>query len=108
MSEQSQLGPSQDGSVMLDIGGDIGALILHAPAEMSGAEIEISPSDDDSHRTHVAVRERRGTGPNRYAAIYPSLSAGTYTLWGPNQEPAIQVTITGGQVTQAEWPSAAS
>lgn len=108
MSEQSQLGPSQDGSVMLDIGGDIGALILHTPAEMSGAEIEISPSGDDSHRTHVAVRERRGTGPNRYAAIYPSLSAGTYTLWGPNQEPAVQVTITGGQVTEAEWPPAAN
>ncbi len=44
MSEQNQLGPSRDGSVMLDIGGDIGALVLHTSAEMLGVEIEISPT----------------------------------------------------------------
>jgi hypothetical protein len=32
------------GMVVLDIGGDIGALIVTAPAELAGAEIEICPS----------------------------------------------------------------
>ncbi len=103
-SEQNQLGPSRDGSVMLDIGGDIGALVLHTSAEMLGVEIEISPTGDDTHhRTHVAVRERRGSGGTRYAAIYPALHAGSYTLWRPDGQPALEVTITGGAVAQAQW-----
>ncbi len=104
MSEQNQLGPSRDGSVMLDIGGDIGALVLHTCAEMLGVEIEISATGDDTHhRTHVAVRERRGSGAARYAAIYPALHAGSYTLWRPDGQPALEVTITGGAVAQAQW-----
>ncbi len=104
VSERDQLGPSRDGTVMLDIGGNIGALVLHTSAEMLGVEIEISPTGDDNHhRTHVAVRERRGDGGTRYAAIYPSLHAGSYTLWRPGGQPALQVTITGGAVTEAQW-----
>jgi hypothetical protein len=104
MSEQNQLGPSRDGSVMLDIGGDIGALVLHTSAEMLGVEIEISPTGDDTHhRSHVAVRERRGNGATRYAAIYPALRAGSYTLWRPDGQPALEVTVTGGAVAQAQW-----
>src|ERR1700712_3114095 len=102
MSEQSQLGPSQDGSVMLDIGGDIGALILHAPVELAGAEIEISPVGEVPPRRHVAVRERRGRGASRYAAIYPSLRAGRYTVWGLHGKPEAQVEITGGKICEIE------
>lgn len=105
MDEQSQLGPSEDGSVMLDIGGDIGALVLHTEADMLRVEIEISPANDSAHRSHVAVRERRGFGPIRFAAIYPSLPAGDYTLWDSSDEPALQVSVTGGQVTEAHWPT---
>jgi hypothetical protein len=32
------------GAVVLDIGGDVGALLLSAPAELAGAEIEICPA----------------------------------------------------------------
>lgn len=103
MSEQSQLGPTQDGSVLLDIGGNIGALVLHTSAELAGVEIEISRTGDDTHRSHVAVRERRGTGSVRYAAIYPALPAGDYTLWRPDGQPATRVTITGAQVTETAW-----
>jgi len=73
-------------------------------AEMFGVEIEISATGDDTHhRTHVAVRERRGSGAARYAAIYPALHAGSYTLWRPDGQPALEVTITGGAVAQAQW-----
>ncbi len=119
MTEASQLGPSYDGSVMLDIGGDIGALILLTPADLHLAEIEISPVGDERahepahshgdhthahpHRTHVAVRERRGPSGTRYAAIYPSLRAGDYTLWGLDGRPRDTVRITGGEVAQLDW-----
>ena len=123
MSEESQLGPSDHGSVMLDIGGEIGALILLTPPSMLGDEIEISPVDvmDDGHshhehadhdhshaehshtRTHVAVRERRGPGGTQYAAIFFGLREGDYTLWSIDGEPAATVGIIGGQVAQLDW-----
>ena len=36
-------GPTGAGTVVLDVGGEIGALILHTPPELAGAEIEIGP-----------------------------------------------------------------
>lgn len=135
MSEQSQLGPSYDGTVLLDIGGDVGALIIHAPESLNRVEIEISPVGDQGadvfqlshahqhggsaehshehgsephehrgpHRTHVAVRERRGPSGVRYAAIYPGLLAGQYTIWGTDGEAVDTVSIVGGEVTQLDW-----
>lgn len=96
-------GPSRNGSVMLDIGGDNGALVLETPAAMAGREIEISPRHAPDRRSHVAVRERHGNGPVRYAAIYPSLPAGQYTLWDPSGPAAGTVTITAGEVLHTHW-----
>jgi hypothetical protein len=42
-------------SAVLDIGGDIGALVLYTPEEFRGKEIEVSPTGDDGRRTHTAV-----------------------------------------------------
>ena len=97
-------GPSQDGSVMIDIGGDVGALVIHTPPDLNGTEIELSPADAEEVRTHVAVRERHGPGATLHAAVFPSLAAGTYTVWDPTSRPIAQVTVTGGQVTQFTWP----
>ena len=98
-------GPSHDGSVLVDIGGDIGALVILTPPDLHGTEIELSPVDRDEATTHVAVRERHGTGATLHAAVFPSLVAGTYTVWDPTSRPIAQVTITGGQVAQFTWPT---
>lgn len=89
---------------MVDVGGDIGALIILTPADLHGAEIDISPHGAAAARTHVAVRERRGPGPSRYAAVFPSLTAGAYTIWRPDGQAAAEVTVAGGQVAQITWP----
>lgn len=98
MSER-QLPPSWDGSVVLDIGGDVGALILRTPAAMAGREIDLTPDDRNSPHTHSAVRERQFAGGTFYAAVYPQLLAGTYVVEGSGQ----RVTIVGGQVTDVEF-----
>lgn len=107
MSEDHQLGPTHGGSVMIDIGGDMGAMVVNTPPELVREEIEISAVSPDPIRVHVAVRERLSKGrPPRYAAVFPSLQAGDYTLWrhkGGN-DPAGTATITGGQVTEIDWP----
>jgi hypothetical protein len=91
-------GPTSAGAVMLDLGAGIGALILYAPAGLAGREIEISRPGD--RRTHACVRERPA---GRYAAVYPGLAAGDYTIWRDHGTPAGTVTVTGGQVTSHDW-----
>jgi hypothetical protein len=105
MSEQSQLGPSDNASVMLDIGGNIGALIITTTESMLLAEIEVSHNEADplAHRPHVAVRERRGPDGSQYAAIYPGLPAGDYTVWGLDGQPADTISIVGGEIAQLDW-----
>jgi hypothetical protein len=97
--EEVQLPPSWDGSVVLDIGGEIGALLLRTPPAMNGVEIDLIPEDEHLHHTHSAVRERRLLGGVAYAAVYPSLHEGRYTVAGSGQS----VTIVGGQVTETEY-----
>lgn len=100
-------GPSGPGTVVLDLGGDIGALILEAPAELAGREIEISPARGGhrARRTHALVRERRTEAGLAYAAVYPGLPAAEYTVWQDTATPAGTVTVRGGQVTRYRWPA---
>jgi hypothetical protein len=97
--------PSSAGSVVLDVGAGIGALVLHTPAALDGYELEISPHGDPAaRRTHSQVRERRTGGDVQYAAVYPRLAAGDYTLWRDATTPAGTFTINGGHVTTYHWP----
>lgn len=112
MHEHS-LAPSETGSVVLDIGGDMGALIIYTGQEFHGREIEISPvADPDATeptlRTHAAVRERQVHDGVFFSAVYTDLRAGSYTVWRSEDVPAGQVTITGGAVTEFVWPQHAT
>ncbi len=98
------LGPSGSGTVVLDLGQGAGALVLHTPADLEGAEIEISHVGS-AHRTHSLVRPRHVAGGTQYAAVYPGLPPGVYTIWRDCTTPVTAVTITGGAVTTAAWPS---
>jgi limonene-1,2-epoxide hydrolase len=98
--------PSGIGTVLLDIGADTGALILHAPAELNGVEIEISRNGAaGAPRTHSRVRERRVGAAVRHAAVYPAVPTGTYTVWRDAITPVATVSITGGSVTSCQWPT---
>ena len=98
---EPHLPPSWGGSVVLDIGGDVGALMLRTPPSMDGDEIDLTPDDEDLPHTHSAVRERRLGSDVSYAAVYPSLRAGTYTVEHSGQ----QVTIVGGAVSYLDYES---
>jgi hypothetical protein len=103
---EAEAGPSHDGSVVLDVGGDIGALVVHMPATLAGAEIELSPVGELGSRTHVSVRPRhlQGRAEEVWAAVYPSLQAGEYVLWDAGDRPVVRVLVAGGRVTETEWP----
>jgi len=98
-------GPSTSGSVVLDLGPGTGVLVLRTPPEADGQEIEISPAGEPAgHRTHSRVRPRTLPHGTQYAAVYPGLPAGDYTIWLNAHTPGPQITITGSQVTTARWP----
>lgn len=98
--------PSGPGTVVLDIGAGTGALILHTPADLDGREIEISAeSSGGGPRTHSRVRARRIGASIRYAAVYPDLAAGDYTIWRNPVTPVGTITITGGRITSCHWTS---
>ena len=115
MPEPVRDGPTGAGSVVLDLGGAIGALILETPAALSGQEIEISriagaatpvggAGDGSGNRTHSLVRERHTAAGTSYAAVYPGLAAGQYLIWRRPDTPVGEVTIDGGMVTRFRWP----
>jgi len=73
-------GTSEVGSVVLDIGGDLGAAIVHTPATLAGSEIEIRRGGTAWNGTHVAVRARSVPGGEVYAALFPGLQRGSYEV----------------------------
>ncbi len=89
-------------SLILDIGGTVGALVITTGPELAEEEIEISPGvDPTTRRTHNVVHPRRGRDVvMAYAAVFPSVPAGEYTVWNHDGSPHTVVTVHGGQVTQ--------
>ena len=95
------------GPVLLDIGDDIGALVLTMPAVLQGVEIEMRPvGSRGSHELrHVGVVPRSAGGRQVHVAVFAEVREGLYELY---QRPAgpvrLHISVTGGQVTQASWP----
>lgn len=98
-------GPTERGSVVLNLGGDTGALIIYTGQDLRGREIEISR--DGASRTHSAVRERRVQDGTFHSAVYPDLPAGRYTVWWDDGTPAGSVDVPGGAIAEFVWPTSA-
>ena len=100
---ESSPGPSGPGSVVLDIGDDVGALIIITPAALAGEEIHVSPVRDPAGRTHAVVRERRlGRPPATRRCTRPSRPGSTRS-GGTQASPAGTVRIDGGAATSYRW-----
>jgi hypothetical protein len=98
--------PSGVGSVVLEIGGEVGAAAIYVPASLAGDEIEIRPIDEPWRGTHVAVRERVLPDRTVWAALFPALREGSYEIRvreGDPTGPTGSVAVTGGQVTVQHW-----
>ena len=87
-------------SLVLDIGGDVGALILYADEECLGLRDRHHAGGRDRRATtlHTMIRRRRAVAREFVAGVYPELPAGTYTLWGLDGKPLTEVVIAGGRV----------
>jgi hypothetical protein len=96
-------------SLVLDIGGDVGALILYAEESCLGQEIDLTVSGSArSHQMHTMIRRRRSLDRNFIAGVYPQIFSGAYTLWGLDGAPLGDVVIEGGQVAEFDGGSCRS
>ncbi len=88
---------------VLDIGEDIGALVIYTREELRGNELEVSLKGSDTKRTHTAVHERRFNGRTVFAGVFPALPAGEYKIWWDEPQPTHEVTIIGSHVAEVDW-----
>ena len=86
-------------SLVLDIGGNIGALVIHTGPEWAETEIELSPVSATT-RSHNVVHARHNGHGVQHNAVFPQLAAGTYTVWRDAVTAHGTVTVTGGQVAE--------
>jgi hypothetical protein len=96
-------GTSEVGSVVLDIGGDLGAAVVETPASLAGLEIEIRRQGAQWDGTHVAVRARRTPGGEVHAALFPGLTRGSYEVRVRDavEGPTATVAVEGGRVSKS-------
>jgi hypothetical protein len=99
-------GPSEKGSVLLDIGGDVGAAVVSTPASLLGSEIEIRRCGAAWDGTHVAVRARHVSRGVLHAALFSGLGHGLYEvrLRGDVDGPVAALTVEGGRVSETRLP----
>ena len=91
--------------VMLELGADLGALVLYADPELHGKEIELSATGSDDTRSHKQVHARAVGGETIYAAVFDRLDAGGYTLWLDGIPHERSVSVEGAAVTELDWRS---
>jgi hypothetical protein len=97
------------GAVLLDIGGDVGALVVEMPAAMTGVEVEIrpigSPVDRGAGHPHVAVVARPVASGVVPSLVYPALVEGSYELYEKGTgDVELTAEVVGGEVTETVWP----
>jgi hypothetical protein len=108
VSEDNYAARRHPEQVVLDIGQDIGALIVHTDADMLGVEVEISATGQDDRRSHKDVLEREINGRPAYTAVFDKLREGTYTLWVDGVARAGDVAITGSAIAEIDWSGEAT
>jgi hypothetical protein len=98
------LDPSGQGTVVLNIGAGVGALVIHTPGSLHGHEIEVSPVGDPDRRTHAAVRARYVRDGVLFSVVIDSLAEGRYVVWHEDGTALAEVDVAGGSVTEYDWP----
>jgi len=89
--------------VVLDIGEDLGALIVYTDPDMHGVEVEISARGADADRSHKEVLERSVGNRAAFTAVFDRLPEGAHTLWVNGEAAAREVWITAGAVAELDW-----
>ena len=93
------------GVAVLDIGGDVGALVVQLAAGHLGSELHVRPSGRPGADTvHTGVWARTVGGREVVVAVFPELREGTYDVLAADGSSTLSVSVIGGQVAEATLP----
>jgi hypothetical protein len=95
--------------VVLDIGADVGAVVVHTGADLNGVEVEVRRVGAEWDGTHVAVRERPTPGDPAYAAVFSQLpdSEHEFRLRPPRPDGSVRrAKVIGGGLVELHWEEA--
>jgi hypothetical protein len=87
-------------SLVLDIGPGAGALLVETPSELEGTEIHIVAACARTP-THAVVRRWPSLTRHQYAALFPEVLPGLYSILGSDGSSLTQVRIDEGHVATA-------
>lgn len=91
-------GAARGAAVVLDIGGDVGAVIVYLGDHSVGAELDIQPVGEPARRFHTGVHDRDVDGIVTRVAVFPEVRTGRYELLDEHDRPFAIVEATGGGV----------
>ncbi len=98
--------PPPGASVVLDIGGEVGALLVRLTSMPAGGELEARPVGDDRRRFHTGVHPRPSDRGEVLVAVFPQVLEGDYEVLdvkGAADAQAIAtVAVHGGQLTELD------
>jgi len=99
MDERDQAQVSRSGgSVVLDIGGDVGAVIVYLGDQPVAEELDIQPVGSPAGRFHTGVHDRMVDGVTTRVAVFPEVQTATYELLDRDGTPFAAVEAAGGEV----------
>jgi hypothetical protein len=82
---------------VLDIGGDVGAVLVRTGPALAGAEIELY-DEQGGYLMHTEVHAREVPGGTQYAGLFPAVGHGSYLLDTRDGSPRERVVVVGGEV----------
>jgi hypothetical protein len=90
------------GPPVLDIGGDIGAMVVLMDPAAAGSELHLRSADESPTFVHTGVWTRPHGTATVTAAVFPELVAGTYWVLDTDGHDVRPVVIGGGELTEID------
>lgn len=94
------MGPGVASAPVLDIGGDVGALVVYLPNVPPSGELEACPTGALENRFHTGVHLRDIDGGSAPVAVFPQVRAGVYDILDSTCETVASVAVAGGVVAE--------
>ncbi len=90
------------GTAVLDIGGDVGAMVALLDGDAEGTELFLRPLAEPTTTVHTGVWTRHQNGDHVTAALFCALRAGCYSVLTPDGSTQTEVEIRGGELTELD------
>ncbi len=91
--------PPAGGPVVVDIGDDVGALVVHVEADRIGQELHVR-RPGGTLTIHTGIWERRIGRRAVVVAVFPALVEGPYAILDRDGNAVADIEVTGGQVRE--------